>query len=68
MSKTKNVEYQLVKIDHSLANYQTQLSLLQVEIFKLELKKEKLEDKLILQSLKTKIATKRKGMELARVT
>ena len=68
MSKTKNVEYQLVKIDHSLANYQTQLSLLQVEIFKLELKKEKLEDKLILQSLKTKIATKRKGMELVRVT
>ena len=68
MSKTKNVEYQLVEIDHSLANCQTQLSLLQVEIFKLELKKEKLEDKLILQSLKTKISTKRKGMELMRVT
>ena len=57
MSKSKNVEHQLVEIDHSLANCQTQLSMLQVEILKLELKREKLEDKIILQSLKAKIAT-----------
>ena len=55
----KNIENQLAEIDHSLANYQVQLSMLQVEILKLELKKEKLKDKIIFQSLKTKIATRR---------
>ena len=54
----KNIENQLAEIDHSLANYQVQLSMLQVEILKLELKKEKLKDKIIFQSLKTKIATR----------
>ena len=57
MSQAKKVEHQLIEIDHSLANCQTQLSMLQVEILKLELKKEKLMDRLILQSLKAKIAT-----------
>ena len=56
----KNIELQLAEIDDSLANYQVQLSMLQVEILKLELKKEKLKDKIIFQSLKTKIATKPK--------
>ena len=54
----KNIELQLSEIDDSLANYQVQLSRLQVEILKLELKKEKLKDKIIFQSLKTKIATR----------
>ena len=53
-----NIELQLAEIDDSLANYQVQLSRLQVEILKLELKKEKLKDKIIFQSLKTKIATR----------
>ena len=56
----KNIELQLAEIDDSLANYQVQLSMLQVEILKLELKKEKLKDQIIFQSLKTKIATKHK--------
>ena len=58
MSQAKKVEHQLIEIDHSLANCQTQLSMLMVEILKLELKKEKLEDKIIFQSLKAKIATR----------
>ena len=56
----KDVEHQLAEIDHSLANCRTQLSMLQVEILKLELKKEKIKDKIIFQSLKAKIATKQK--------
>ncbi len=56
----KNIELQLSEIDDSLANYQVQLSRLQVEILKLELKKEKLKDKIVFQSLKAKIATKPK--------
>ena len=55
-----NIENQLAEIDHSIANCRTRLSKLQVEILKLELKKEKLKDKIIFQSLKTKIATKHK--------
>ena len=58
MSQPKNVEHQLIEIDHYLTNCRTQLSRLMVEILKLELKKEKLEDKMILQSLKAKIATR----------
>ena len=61
----KNVEHQLAEIDHTLANCRTQLSLLQVEILKLELKKEKLKDKIIFQSLKAKIATKPKDKEVS---
>ncbi len=60
----KNIELQLSEIDDSLANYQVQLSRLQVEILKLELKKEKLKDKIIFQSLKAKIATKPKDKEV----
>ena len=47
----KNVKHQIAEIDHLIANYQVQLKMLQVEILKLELKKEKLMDKIILQSL-----------------
>ncbi len=60
----KNIELQLSEIDDSLANYQVQLSRLMVEILKLELKKEKLKDKSIFQSLKAKIATKPKDKEV----
>ena len=56
MSKLKKIEHQLIEIDHKIANCQRQFSLLQVEILKLELKKEKLMDKIILQSVKEKIA------------
>ena len=54
MSKLKQNEEQLEEIDHLISNYQRQLSLLELEIFKLELKKEKLMDKIILQSVKEK--------------
>ena len=57
MSKLKKNEEQLEEIDHLIANYQRQLSMLELEILKLELKKEKLMDKIILQSVKEKIAT-----------
>ena len=57
----KNIEKQLIKIDHAIANYQTRLSMLRVERLKLELKREKLQDKVIFQSLKAKIATKTKN-------
>ena len=58
MSKPKKIEEQLVEIDRSLANYQKQLTWLQVEIFKLELKKEKLRDKMIFQWVKDEIGTR----------
>ena len=58
MSKPKKSSEQLVEIDHLIANYQVQLKMLQVELLKLELKKEKLMDKIILQSVKSKIAKK----------
>ena len=57
MSKPKKKEEQLVEIDKAIANYQRLLSIVQVEILKLELKKEKLMDKIFLQSLKSRIAT-----------
>jgi len=56
----KNVKRQIAEIDHLIANCQVQLKMLQVEILKLELKKEKLMDRVILQSLKAKIATRSK--------
>ncbi len=56
MSKPNKTEDQLVEIDHLIANYQRQSCMLQLEIFKLELKKEKLMDKIVLQSVKEKIA------------
>ena len=59
----KNVKHQIAEIDHLIANYQVQLKMLQVEILKLELKKEKLMDQIILQSLKAKIATSRENRE-----
>ncbi len=57
MSKPKKSSEKLFEINHLIANYQVQLKMLQVEIFKLELKKEKLMDKIFLQSVKEKIAT-----------
>ncbi len=48
----KNVKHQIAEIDHLIADYQVQLKMLKVEILKLELKKEKLMDKIILQSLR----------------
>ena len=57
MSKLKQNEEQLEDIDDLIAHYQRQFSLLALEIFKLELKREKLLDKIILQSVKEKIAT-----------
>ena len=53
----------MTSLDHSIANCKTQLSMLQVEILKLELKKEKLKDKIIFQSLKAKIAKRPKDRE-----
>ncbi len=58
MSKSQKIDELLVEIDRSLANYQQQLTWLQVEIFKLELKKEKLRDKIIFQCVKDQIATR----------
>jgi hypothetical protein len=59
MSRPNKSSEKLVEIDYLIANYQKQLSRLQVEILKLELKKEKLRDQIILQSVKEKIATSR---------
>ncbi len=59
----KNVKHQIAEIDNLIASYQVQLKMLKVEILKLELKKEKLMDKIILQSLKAKIATSLKNRE-----
>ena len=42
MSKPNKSSEQLVEIDNSIASYHKQLKMLQVEILKLELKKEKL--------------------------
>ncbi len=56
----ENVEYQIAEMAHFLANYQAELKILQVKILQLELKKEKLMDRVILQSLKAKIATSSK--------
>lgn len=59
MSKPKKLEVQLAEINHSIANYQKQLTIIQVEIFKLELKKEKLMDSVFLQSVKSQIAKRK---------
>ena len=58
MSKHQKIEEQLVEINHSIADYQKQLTRLQVQILKLELKKEKLRDKIIIQQIKDKKAKK----------
>ena len=58
MSKHQKIEEQLVEINRSIADYQKQLTRLQVQILKLELKKEKLRDKIIIQQLKDKKAKK----------
>lgn len=62
MSKSSNSSEQLVEIDNLIANYQKNLRMLRVEILKLELKKEKLMEKIILQSLKSEIAKKTKKL------
>ena len=54
MSQQKKIEDQLAEIDDLIAAYQTKSRILQVEILKLELKKEKLQDKIIFQQLKKK--------------
>ncbi len=54
MSQPKNIEDQLAEIDDLIAAYQTKSRILQVEILKLELKKEKMQDKIIYQQLKEK--------------
>ena len=48
MSKPSESEQELAEIDHLIANYQVQLKRLRVELLKLELKKERLMDKIIL--------------------
>ena len=57
MSESKKSKEQLIEIDRLIANYQKQLTMLQVQIFKLELKQEKLKDKIIIQSLKKNVTT-----------
>ncbi len=54
MSQQKKIEDQLAEIDDLIAAYQTKSRILQVEILKLELKKEKIQDKMIFQQLKKK--------------
>ena len=55
MSQPKNIDDQLAEIDDLIAAYQTKSRIVQVEILKLELKKEKLQDKIIYQQLKEKL-------------
>lgn len=62
MSKSSKSSEQLVEIDNLIANYQKNLRMLRVEILKLELKKEKLMEKIILQSLKSEITKKTKKL------
>ena len=54
MSQQTKIENQLAEINDLIAAYQTKSRVLQVEILKLELKKEKLQDKMIFQQLKKK--------------
>ena len=54
MSQQTRIENQLAEINDLIAAYQTKSRVLQVEILKLELKKEKLQDKMIFQQLKKK--------------
>ena len=54
MSNQRKREHQ---IDLLPDNYQQHLSILQVQILQLKLKKEKLRDRLVYQSIKDKIST-----------
>ena len=54
MSQQTKIENQLAEINDLIAAYQTKSQVLQVEILKLELKKEKLQDTMIFQQLKKK--------------
>ena len=51
MSQPKNIDNQLAEIDDLIAAYQKESQILQVKILKLQLKKEKLQDKIIYQKL-----------------
>jgi hypothetical protein len=52
MSQRKKIENQLAEIDNLIATYQQQSRILQLMSLKLELKKEKLKDKIIIDELK----------------
>ena len=52
ISQSKNIDNQLAEIEDLITAYRTKSQILQVEILKLELKKEKLQDKKIYQQLK----------------
>ncbi|MEM9273189.1 MAG: hypothetical protein AAGA80_09545 [Cyanobacteria bacterium P01_F01_bin.143] len=54
MLQQKNIKDQLAEIDDLITAYKTKSQILEVEILKLELKKEKLKDKIIYQQLKQK--------------
>ncbi|MGK7899719.1 MAG: hypothetical protein AB4372_40405 [Xenococcus sp. (in: cyanobacteria)] len=54
MSQQKKINDQLAEIDDLITAYRKKSKILQVEILKLELKKEKLQDKMIYQQLKEK--------------
>ena len=54
MSQPKKIDEQLAEIDNLIAAYQKESQMLQVEILKLELKKEKLQDRIVYQKLKEK--------------
>ena len=57
MSHLKQNEQPLVRPNPLESNYKQHLSMLQVQILKLKLKEEKLNDKTVFQSLKDKVAT-----------
>jgi hypothetical protein len=52
MSQRKKIENQLAEIDNLIATYQQQSRILQLMSLKLELKKETLKDKIIIDELK----------------
>ena len=54
MSKPKKNQEQLEEMELGRTNYHSQFSRLQLEIFKLELKPEKLREQIIFQFLKEK--------------
>lgn len=55
MSKPRKTEHKLFQKNYLIGNYQQNLSTLQLENLKLELKQEKLRDKIVYQSIKDKI-------------
>ncbi len=57
MSRARNNERQLVRLDCLENNYQQPSSTFQVQILKYKLKEEKLTDKMVYQSIKDKIST-----------